>query len=172
MTIKVFRRAASHKYRRRPTDPHDWHNNDAHNSLDIFEVLEGDKVIFSAPCQTVSNAEGLIEGSRYLDTIAPGPFKLKAFVDPRAFLCTPHGICDCYTIEGAYINLDSVTRTNKARWLVHDWKGHDGKDTRVAWSSGCLVLTDADLMAFSAVLTLKGIKPGDMVDGELIEEGD
>lgn len=68
---------------------------------------------------------------------------------------------------------DSTTVSNKSRWLEHDRKDHDGKDTRVAWSAGCIVhRDDADLEAINALCASSGIKPGDLIPCELFEEGE
>ena len=167
LNIIVYRARASLKYQRDPAKGNDWHNNDANNSMDTFVLKNEDTgtVLFTCKVQSVANAEGLIAGVHQYDTLAPGPFALKAFVAQRAFACQPHGIVNALTLRGDHIDLDSVTADNLSRWLMHDWRGHDGKDTRVAWSAGCLVVADADLERFSAILRLQGINPGNIIPG-------
>jgi hypothetical protein len=187
LKISVYRCRASLEYQRDPNAGFDWHNSDHHNSLDTFSVLDDqtNQIIFSAKAQTVANAEGLIAGVHFYDTIAPGKFQLRAFVDPRAFKCQPHGIVNAITKRGEYILADppgngtpgeddSTTLTNQSRWLVHDWRNHANppQDTRVAWSAGCFVIADADLDRLNILLHDKGVIPGDLIDGILQEEGE
>jgi hypothetical protein len=183
LTIRVFRYKLSHEYRKNPTKPFAWENNDAHNSLDIFRVLEDGRVIFSGPAQTIANMEGLADdtgkdyGARYIDSLAPGPFQLRAFVEPRDFYGRIHGICNARTLGGEEIGGDCTTPSSSLRTLVHDWQKHRssgpaGRDTRVAWSAACLVLPDKDIDSLGVLFDGHGIQPGDLIDGELIEEGE
>jgi hypothetical protein len=171
MKVRVIRRVASWNYRHPGADA--WHQQDANNSRDLFEVYDDQGILLQRLyCQTVANAEGLIAGVHEYDTILPGRFQIKAFVDPRSFKCQPHGIIGATTKHGEQIADDSTTETNKSRWLIHDWKNHDGTDTRVAWSAGCIILQDADLESFNSLLRSSGINPGDLIDAELFEEVD
>jgi hypothetical protein len=180
MKIIIRRSQLSIHFLRDSTKPAAWDNNDGNNSLDriylyFAEIFSEETApVFSCRAQTVSNLEGLDPGIFYRDTIAPGPFQLKAFVDSRQFWCVPHGICNTHTLGGEWISDNSITATNMNRWLMHDWQSHrdkpKGQDTRVAWSAGCIVVPDADLILFSAILENNGIKPGDMIDGEIIME--
>ena len=107
---------------------------DGNNSLDQFGLYADDGVagnryipLFTCRAQTVCNLEGLAAGSqsvdaKYSDTLAPGPFQLRAFVDPRQFWCQPHGVCNARTLGGDTIGPNCVTRTNPNRWLMHDWR--------------------------------------------------
>jgi hypothetical protein len=178
--IQIIRSRFSLQPKRHPEAPAAWDNNDGNNSMDRFYLFYDEGIAgHSAPlltckAQTVSNLEGLAPGMFYHDTIAPGPFQLRAFADSRQFWCIPHGICNTRTLGGEWVNEDSVTPTTANRTLMHDWQSHRdkpaGQDTRVAWSGGCIVVPDVDLILFSAILENNGIKPGDMIDGELIME--
>jgi hypothetical protein len=183
LKICVYRYCASLAYQRDPAKGNDWHNNDGNNSLDLFTLKDADSgaTLFTCHVQTVANAEGLIAGVHAYDTIAPGPFQMRAFVEPRLFICQPHGIVNTKTMHGDLIIAeldakgrptvnDSTTARNKSRWLTHDWKDHSGKDTRVAWSAGCFVLPDEALSRYNAILTQRGVKPFDLIDGVLEEE--
>ena len=186
MILRITRSHLSLAYRRDPAKPAAWDDNDANNSLDQFALFEEPGIaghsapLFVCRCQTVANLEGLDAGSqtahpaRYLDTIAPGPFQLRAFVEPRMFWCQPHGICNARTLGGDWIGSDSTTPSNPNRWLAHDWRklkpNPDGQDTRVAWSAGCFVLPTRELDAFGKILILHGINAGDLIDGELVME--
>jgi hypothetical protein len=176
MRIKVIRRPESLEYKRDPRGPDDWGNNDYHNSLDRFEFytdehgLEGDKLFWSCNVQTVAN----IPGGSFNETIAVGMFKLKAFVDSRNFWGRIHGLCDCYDLAHRYINMDSVEVTDQNRWLMHDWQkpkpSPAGEWTRVAWSAACFVVKPPDLYEFGFILDNLGVKPGDLINGELVEQ--
>lgn len=174
LSVKIFRKRSSLAFKRDSGAPNDWHNNDGVNSQDVFELLDGDAVIFSCPAQTVANAEGLIDGVHEYDTLAPGKFQIRTFVEPRAFRCDVHGIVGALTLHGDLIGPDSCTPTNPSRWLIHDWKNHADPptDTRVAWSAGCIVLPDACLETFNGFLRGHGLTHGDHIPAEIIEEGD
>lgn len=183
LLVVVSRKLASLAYLRDPSKPFDWGNNDANNSLDTFEVYQvnsgapsqpiGDP-IFTSRCQTVSNTEGLIPGTRHDHTIAPGSFELQAFVAPRLFYGRIHGLRNCRTIAGDWIGADFVIPGNNNRWLVHDWQKHrdtggPGRDTRVAWSAGCFVLPDSDLAKLGELFDTRGVNAGDVIPGILQE---
>jgi hypothetical protein len=183
MKITVYRRHLSYNYKRDPIAPDDWDNNDAHNSLDQFileddlDIVGGSHQLFESMAQTVAN----IPGGRFLDTLAPGPFKLELFVDPRKFRGRIHGVRDAYDLEGQWINdkfIQPVMGKNGApicydRNLMHDWQKQDpapeGEDTRVAWSASCIVVSDLDLMRFGLLMDALGKMAGDLIDGEIKE---
>ena len=174
LQIKIIRKAISHHYKRDPSAQADWHNNDANNSLDTFQVLKDELPIAIYNAQTVSNLEGLDEGVKYTSTIASGKFYIRAFVPGRQHYGRIHGIVYATTLAGDKINGSSITNKDPARWLVHDWEKLNstspaGVDTRVAWSAGCIVLKDADLIALGKVFDDNGIKQGDLIPAELIE---
>lgn len=111
---------------------------------------------------------------KLLDTIAPGPFAVRLFVEQRDFWCDPHGIIRAKTLGGEVIGEDSTTPTNKSRWLIHDWQKHrsaapKGTDTSVAWSAGCFVELDAKLAELNNILRGRGYKTGDVIEGVLVE---
>lgn len=183
LRIHVIRDPKSLEYRRDPTKPFAWDNNDNNNSLDTFQVVDAivPSVIFTSKVQTVSNMAGLdvptAESPRikFEDTVAPGSFQLKVGLDkldPRAFYGRINGICNTTTLAGDAIGADSTTATNKARWLNHDWQKHKpnsaGVDTRVAWSAGCFVMPDDKLAELGVLLEASGYKPGDLIDGDLV----
>lgn len=179
--IHILRKKISHQYQRDPSKGFAWDNNDFNNSLDDFWVFDDDDKIMVCSVQTVANAEGLIAGVHHYDTLAPGSFFLRAFVDPRSFKCQPHGIIGATTIKGDAImksvdksgvptDDDSTTSNNKSRWLMHDLKNHLGVDTRVAWSAGCIVAHDPDLDSFNTLLLGHGVERFDLIPVELEEE--
>jgi hypothetical protein len=180
--VVVRRVAISLHYKRIPSAPASFGNNDANNSHDSFEVYENHEAghgalgtpLMRCRAQTVSNCEGLVEGMRFSHTIAPGPFELCAFVEPRDFYGRIHGIRNTHTLGGDIIGAYSVIMGNKDRWLVHDWQFKrpkpPGQDTRVAWSGGCLVIPDRDLWSLGQLFDSSGIYPGDVISGLLFQE--
>jgi hypothetical protein len=184
LSIKVIRYSTSYFYERDTHKPLDWLNNDAHNCEDDYIILDGTKEIFRCKTQTVSNMQGLDSPThdspqiRFVDTIAPGKFQMKLFVEPRSFYGRIHGICDTYTMAGDYIDLNSVSKTNPSRWLRHDDQKHrtdaqgkavaPGTLTRVCWSAACFVAHMADLEREAKVWDDNGSKAGQYVPGELV----
>lgn len=172
LSIIVIRKKKSYQYKRRQEDPDSWGNNDANNMLDEFTLWADEALLLSAKCQTVAN----IPGGRWQDTIAPGPFQIRAFVEPRLFHGRIHGICHAYDLENEYVDSESVQENDKSRWLIHDTQkkkpNPPGEETRVAWSAGCFVLKPSDLEAFNTLLDAYKIQPGDLIDGELRDEGE
>jgi hypothetical protein len=181
LTIRVTRDPKSLQYLKNPKKPFAWDNNDNNNSLDLFEILDAGKVIFSCKAQTVANMEGLdvptaeSPAIKFSNTIAPGPFRLKVGLDkldPRKFYGRINGICNTKTLAGDVIGDKSTTTKDPARWLNHDWQKHKpnpaGVDTRVAWSAGCFIVPDKDLEAEGAIFDKYGYKPGDFIDGVLV----
>ena len=57
------------------------------------------------------------------------------------------------------------------RWLIHDkYSFKLGKDTNYAWSAGCFILSSKDLSELNAVLKREGVKAGDEIGDEVIED--
>jgi len=183
LTIKVTRWRGSLNYKRDASQPADWGNNDANNSCDTWQVFDDTGAeVFRSIVQTVSNMEGLDVPTaenpavKFTNTIVPGPFQLKVgldVLDPRAFYGRINGICNTKTMAGDVIGLNSHSDKDQARWLNHDWQKHKpnpaGVDCRVAWSAGCFIQPDAALAACGALYEEHGYKPGDLIDGELVE---
>ena len=175
MKSRIIRKKSSYDYKVNSTVNGDWDNQKQNNSADRLQLLEDDgTVVFESPSQTIANLETLDAGVHFIDSIAPGPFAVKLFVDPRDFWCQPHGIIRARTLGGDMIDDDSITPNNPSRWLIHDWEKHksaapQGSDTTVAWSAGCFVEPDAELMKLNYFLLTRGYKVGDIIDGELIE---
>jgi hypothetical protein len=175
MKFRVIRKKSSYDYKFTPSQPGSWDNQKRNNSQDRLQLLDDDgTLVFESISQTVANLETLDPGIHFLDTIAPGPFAVKLFVEQRDFWCDPHGIIRAKTLAGDAIDDNSVTATNPSRWLVHDWQKHrssatEGMDTSVAWSAGCFVEPDSQLAAMNQLLRDRGYGPGDIIDGELIE---
>ena len=83
--------------------------------------------------------------------------------------------CPCHTITGQTIDRNAMQSTaggfQNGRWLVHDrYSFKLGKDTNCAWSAGCFILSSNDLARLNAILKNEGIKAGDEISGEVIEE--
>jgi hypothetical protein len=168
--IRIARKKVSYVYKRWPDRKDDWFNNDWHNMLDDFILYADEEQLFSAKCQTVAN----IPGGRFADTIAAGSLKIKAFVENRNFYGRIHGICEAFDLEGQFTDAFSVQVNDKSRWLVHDTQSLKPKPpmqlTRVAWGAGCFVMSPSNLVALGDIFDAYKIMPGEMIDGELIEE--
>jgi len=175
ITVKIVRKKISLQYKQNSSAPADWHNNDAHNSLDSFIVYKDGNPLGLFIAQTVANLEGLDAGVHFTDTIVPGSFHIRVFVPGRQHYGRVHGIVGAQTMAGDLINDQSITAKNPYRWLVHDWEklndaNPPGVDTRVAWSAGCIVLPDKQLYQFGQILDSNGIRPGDLIPTTLEEE--
>lgn len=173
--IRVLRDKRSYDFKRNLKQPDSWGNNDINNMLDELRLYVDESILFQAHMQTVAN---ILDG-RFIDTIAPGPFKIKAFIgegknaDPRNFHGRIHGICNTYDLENEWIDSSCVQVTDKNRWLVHDTQKQKPSEpmqlTRVAWSAGCFIMSPSNLEAFGNILDAYKILPGTLIDGELIE---
>ena len=178
LNILIVRKQISLTYQRTPPADDLWHTNDFSNSLDQFFIKDDDKTLFICPVQSVSNMEGLDPTVHFYDTIAPGDFFVKAFRAeqyPTQHYGRIHGVVRATTLNGDSIDDDSVTPKNKSPWLVHDWqktKGNNlaGQDTRVAWSAGCLVVTDYGLERLGQFFDQYSIKTGNLVPVKLTME--
>jgi hypothetical protein len=177
--IRIIRKQASYKYKFDMQKIDSWENNKANNSLDDFILFVDEARMFVSKCQTIAN----IPFGRYMDTIAPGLFQIKCFVENRMKYGKIHGIINTFDLDGQKINEDSVeivkgkdgAPIDLARWLIHDWQSNKPKpefyDTSVAWSAGCFVMPDNNLEVLGTLLSGSyNIKPGDIINGELIEE--
>jgi len=178
MNIIIKRKAASYSYKANgPASADDWHNNDHNNSLDTIELWDAGALLHATRVQTVAN----MPGARFKDTIKPGPFGIKLFVEPRAFRGRIHGIVNTTDFDGQVIDGRSIQPIagkdggpiNVERWLFHDTQKHApapaGEVTRVAWSAGCFIVAPVDLEIFGNLFTSHGLKAGDIVSGDLVE---
>lgn len=178
MNLVIKRKKESYEYKLHGKDsPDDWHNNDVNNMLDTLELWHNGDLLHSNPVQTVAN----MPGARFLDTIKPGPFGVKLFVEQRAFRGKIHGIVNAVDFDGQTIDGRSIepikgkdgAPINIERWLVHDTQKHApapvGEVTRVAWSAGCFIMGPMDLEVLAKLFETHGFKPGDIINGELIE---
>lgn len=146
------------------------------NMKDDFILYHDLGQIFIAKCQTLPN----MSKSRPGDAVAPGPFSMRAFVNPRSFYGRIHGICFAHDLEGQEIDSESVEPeagngpADFARWLVHDTqKPKPAAPMTIlpkAFSAGCFVMSPSDLDALGTILDAYGVKPGDLIQGELIED--
>lgn len=167
--IRVERKKTSYDYKHDPKRPGSWSNNTKHSAEDKIKLFIYEESLFEAKCQTVSN----IPTGRYQDTIAPGPFLIRCFVPPRMYHCEVHGICQTNDIENQPIDNNCIQLPSQDRWLIHDDQklkpSAPGITTSIPWSAGCFVLHMDDLTALNEILKVCGIKPGDTIDGELVE---
>lgn len=169
-SVLIVRRRESYDYQRDKTRIADWGTNDKNNGLDSFLLYVDGMPRFEANCQTVANHPN----SRFNDTVAPGRFGIKLFVEPRLFSGKIHGIVGARDLEGDWIDFDSVQPTDLSRWLVHDnreLKKAPGdpdttKTTRVFWSAGCIVMAWESLAELNSIYTI--LKAPSVVPAELV----
>jgi hypothetical protein len=172
--IVILRRRESYNYKRDPKAPDSWQNNDANNSLDELILFLNGKEAIRSYAQTVSNHP---EG-RFVDTIAPGTFALRLWVDKRLFSGPVHGITGARDIEGDWTDYASVQINDLSRWLAHDTRKlkkrasdpdlAEDNITRVAWSAGCIVMPPEGAKSLSTTLIAAGYKAGDVIPGVII----
>jgi hypothetical protein len=179
INIRVERKRASYDFRVDPHKPDSFENNWKNNSLDSIIICDDNVPLVRFHCQTVANycfgamktATTVLHG----DTIAPGSFIMKAFVEPRAFHGEIHAITRTRDIDGEWIDHEAMQTTlggfQNGRFLVHDkFSFKSGADSTYAWSAGCFIQSSRDLEQFNKTLRAAGVKPGDLIQGLLVEE--
>lgn len=179
LRLQIWRRQQSYNFKADPEKPDGFDNNWKNNSLDLLVILDGSAILFQCHAQTVANycfgdmtpGDSLTHG----DTVAAGEFTLKCFVEPRAFHGEIHAITKTKDLDGQTIDRNAMQTTaggfQNGRWLVHDrYSFKLGKDTNYAWSAGCFILSSNDLARLNAILKNEGVKTGDEISGEVIEE--
>ncbi|MBQ9206884.1 MAG: hypothetical protein IJ158_09245 [Treponema sp.] len=179
LKIEVWRNRQSYNFKADPQKPDGFDNNWKNNSLDQLVLLDDKKVLFLANAQTVANycfgdqrqGDKLPHG----DTVAEGKFTVRCFVEPRNFHGEIHAITSTTDLDGQRIDCNAMQRTDdgfqNGRWLIHDrYSKKLGHDSNFAWSAGCFILSSADLTAFNAALRKEGVKAGDEIQGEVVED--
>ncbi|MCL2210194.1 MAG: hypothetical protein FWC19_06480 [Treponema sp.] len=179
INIRVERKRQSYNFKADPSKPGSFENNWKNNSLDSIIIRDDHVVLALYRCQTVANycfgAMASAATVEFGDTIAPGNFTIKTFVEPRNFHGEIHGITRTRDIDGEWIDCNSMQTTKggfqNGRFLVHDrYSFKTNSDTNHAWSAGCFILSSIDLASFNQVLKTYNVKPGDLISGTLIEE--
>ena len=180
LKFEMWRDKRSYDFRADKSKPDSFGNNWLHNSIDHILLIKGDKVLFTANCQSVANycfgemspGDSLPHG----DTVAPGNFTVRCFVEPRNFHGEIHAITNTTDLDGQRIDRNAMQISARGfqngRWLIHDrFSKRLGRDTKYAWSAGCFILSSIDLEALNETLKKEGVKPGDEISGEVIEQG-
>lgn len=179
MRISIIRHKSSYNFKYDPNKDSGFDNNWKHNSEDEFKLLSDDnKILFECKVQTVANycfgdyATG--DTVEYGDTIAPGQFKVKCFVEPRNFHGEIHGIVETKDVDGQWINRESMQTTKdgyqNGRFLIHSrYSSKTGSDTNYAWSAGCFIMSTKDLETFAQILHSRNVHSGDILEGFLVE---
>jgi hypothetical protein len=167
--IRVMRNKKSYNYKYDIME-NNYSNNIKNNSLDYLQIIKNDKVELTIEgLQTVANHPDY----DFQDTIKPGKFKIKCFVDPRNFHGRIHGIIEAKDIENQVIDKYSMQIEDgyqKGRWLVHDrWSFAKNRDLHNGYSGGCFIMSSIALKAFNDRLEKFGIKKGDLIDCALEE---
>lgn len=179
LNIKIIRSKSSFDFRADPSKPDSFENNWKNNSLDSLVLLRGDTELFRCRCQSVANycfgKNATASTMPHGDTIAPGYFVMRAFVEPRNFHGEIHAITQTKDYDGEWIDRNAMQNAKggfqNGRWLIHDrFSKRHGRDTHYAWSAGCIILSSADLEKFNTMLYAYGVSAGTEIIGEIIEE--
>lgn len=180
LKIEVWRDKRSYDFCADKSKPDSFENNWLHNSIDHILLFKEEEVLFTANCQSVANycfgAMSPGDNLPHGDTIAPGEFTVRCFVEPRDFHGEIHAITDCTDLDGQRIDRNAMQISAKGfqngRWLIHDrFSKKIGRDTNYAWSAGCFILSSKDLEALNEILKKQGVKPGDLIPGKVFELG-
>lgn len=180
LKIEVWRDKRSYDFRADKTKPDGFDNNWLHNSIDHILLIQGEKVLFEANCQSVANYcfGEMAPGDKmpHGDTVAQGKFTVRCFVEPRLFHGEIHAITSTTDLDGQKIDRNAMQISDKGfqngRWLIHDrFSKKIGRDTNYAWSAGCFILSSKDLERLNETLKEQGVKAGDLIQGEVIEQG-
>ena len=172
------RKKISYDFKIDPNLPDGFDNNWKNNSQDWFIVKDEHCELARFKCQSVANycfgqmktADSVAWG----DTVAPGPFKVRLFAEPRNFHGEIHEIIEATDIDGQRINTHAMQTTEKGfqngRWLIHDRFSYKyNEDTNYAWSAGCFILSSYDLKSLNLILKSYNFGPGTIISGEIIE---
>lgn len=179
LKIEVWRNRQSYNFKTNPNKPDGFDNNWKNNSIDQLMLLKDDKVLFCANAQTVANYcfGDMTPGDKvpHGDTVAEGEFTVRCFVESRNFHGEIHAITKTTDLDGQTIDRNAMQTTaggfQNGRWLIHDkWSEKLGKDTNYAWSAGCFILSSQDLARLNSILKKEGVKSGDEIKGEVIED--
>lgn len=179
LKIEVWRNRRSYNFKTAPNKPDGFDNNWKNNSIDQLMLLKDDKVLFCANAQTVANYcfGDMTPGDKvpHGDTVAEGEFTVRCFVESRNFHGEIHAITKTTDLDGQTIDRNAMQTTaggfQNGRWLIHDkWSEKLGKDTNYAWSAGCFILSSQDLARLNSILKKEGVKSGDEIKGEVIED--
>ena len=174
----VRRKKESYDFKANPSAPGSFSNNWKNNSIDTIAICDEKAELARFKCQTVANYcfgdYATADTVEYGDTIRPGYFKVKCFVEPRNFHGEIHGIIETRDIDGQWIDQKAMQTTKdgfqNGRFLIHDrFSKKYNADTNYAWSAGCFILSSFDLKALNTILHAYKVKSGDVISGELLE---
>ncbi len=179
LKIEVWRNRQSYNFKTNPNKPDGFDNNWKNNSLDLLVLLDNSEILFQCHAQTVANycfgeqASG--DKLPHGDTVAEGEFTVCCFVEPRNFHGEIHAITNTTDLDGQTIDRNAMQTTEggfqNGRWLIHDrFSKKLGRDTNYAWSAGCFILSSTDLAKLNTILKKEGVKSGDEIQGEVIED--
>lgn len=180
LKIQIWRNRQSYNFKADPNKPDGFDNNWKNNSLDLLVLLDNSEILFQCHAQTVANYcfgdMSLGDNLPYGDTVAEGEFTVRCFVEPRNFHGEIHAITNTTDLDGQRIDRNAMQISARGfqngRWLIHDrFSKKLGRDTNYAWSAGCFILSSIDLEALNETLKKEGVKPGDEISGEVIEQG-
>lgn len=178
LKIIIERKKVSYDFKANPDLEDGFENNWKNNSMDWLIVKDECAEIMRFRCQSVANycfgAMATADSVAWGDTVAPGPFKIRVFANPRNFHGEIHEIIEATDIDGQRINTHAMQTTDEGfqngRWLIHDrFSSKYNADTNYAWSAGCFILSSGDLAALNVILKSYSLAPGMIIPGEVIE---
>lgn len=178
LKIIIERKKISYDFKANPDLEDSFENNWKNNSRDWLIVKDECAEIMRFRCQSVANycfgAMATADSVAWGDTVAPGPFKIRVFANPRNFHGEIHEIIEATDIDGQRINTHAMQTTDEGfqngRWLIHDrFSNKYNEDTNYAWSAGCFILSSWDLAALNVILKSYSLAPGMIIPGEVIE---
>ena len=173
------RKKSSYDFRVNPKKPDSFENNWKNNRQDWLYIYDDNVEMYRARCQSVANycfgdmatASTVAHG----DTIAEGDFQVRCFADPRSFHGHVHEIIRTRDIDGEWIDHQAMQTSENGfqngRWLIHtNYSKRYASDTTYAWSAGCFIISSFDMDAFGVILNAYDVKPGDIINGTIVEE--
>lgn len=178
INLLLQRNLSSYNFKKNTNLPDSFSNNYAQNSRDWLIVLDDKAEIARFRCQSVANycfgEMATADSVPYGDTIAPGPFKIRLFAEPRNFHGEIHEIIEATDLDGQRINTRAMQTTEEGfqngRWLIHDkFSKKYGTDTNYAWSAGCIILSSGDLQALNLIFHACKLSPGAIISGKIVE---
>ena len=179
LSIVIERKKKSYDFKLNPKEPDSFSNNIKNNMIDTFRLFDDKCELFSCPVQSVANycwgemARSMAKKGG--DTVAEGYFKIKCFVEPRNFDGEIHGIIETVDLDGQRIDTESMQdyggKDRAGRWLIHStYNKEKQKESAYAYSAGCFIVSRSNLKAFNDILHAYGVKQGDIISGEVVED--
>jgi hypothetical protein len=168
--VMRFKESYDYKY---DSSLNGYKNNIKNNSLDSMSLYyNGMQVWYTDNVQTVSNHPLM----KYSDTVAPGIFRIKCFLDPKSFHGDVHGIINAQDLNGQPIDKNSMQWDNGyyiGRFLIHSrYSKKKKRDLYNGYSGGCFIPSTPAIEELNNIMRELGIKELDEIKCELQDIGD